>query len=308
MPELKYVAYLHHNINRERIPTKEEFKTMQLQSLNVKEKFRELKDVTDGVFADLVVRLVSEPHFMGDKATIWVSDYTENPAFFNFTAIGTNDGDFHDGDAFGYTSKNLKKQQAKKRQGQDTRGPFGKRKMQITCWDPHTSAIRQEDIKRGTWVEMKNVQIKYGNNGANLEGFLREDRKAHGIKIGIFALEIDDRDYMSEKLVNAIKRHRDYDRSKKAQLDDIQDAALAGQKRKRQLEAGKTTTAPNGENAKVRRQKQRAEQKGKKAKAEKNMGDGNTEAAPVQAPAAPEPPQPKPPANLNTQGTPWNPL
>ena len=238
--ELGYVSLLYHSINKDRIPTVEEYEAIVVQSRSVRDKFRELKDVDEG-FCDLIVHLVREPYDMSDKMTLWVSDYTENAAFFNVGSSAVNATGFEDGDPHGYVVKF--KGSAEKHINEDR--PSGKRSMQITCWEPHASAIRESKISKGTWVLMKNVQVKFGRDVGNLEGYLREDRGAHGVRISIFALDTADRQSMDPRHVEALRRYREYERFTKSQLKQIGDAAKAGQKRKSLLTTEEQPTKLN---------------------------------------------------------------
>ncbi|KAF4119602.1 telomere-binding alpha subunit central [Geosmithia morbida] len=287
--ELDYVAYLRHNIDQSLIPTKEKFATLQVQSLNVGNKYKELKDLVPGGFADLVVRLTRDPWNRGERTTIWVTDFTENPGFHNHTALGASAAT-HDGDTYGYTTGFHKAEQARKKVDERNTGPFGRRTMQVSCWEPHATAIRDGEIGKGTWVSMKNVQIKYGNNGAYLEGFLRQDRHGPSNKIGIFALDAKDPETMDDKLRNAIRRHRDYEMSKKSQIKEIEEAAWAGRKRKRQLGASAAAAAPKAESSALRR---------KMSRQAKQEAAAAVESANANATPAPAPSLRKPPIKLN---------
>lgn len=249
--ELEYVSLLYHSINKDRIPPVEEYEAIVVQSRNVRDKFRELKDVDEG-FCDLIVHLVREPYDMSDKMTLWVSDYTENAAFFNVGSSAVNTTGFEDGDPYGYVAK-FSKGSTEKYANEDR--PSGKRSMQITCWEPHASAIRESKISKGTWVLMKNVQVKFGRDVGNLEGYLREDRGAHGVRINIFALDTADRQSMDPRHIEALRRYREYERFTKSQLKQIRDAAKAGQKRKSLLMTEEQSTKPKSSSRRQARRK-----------------------------------------------------
>ncbi|KND93803.1 hypothetical protein TOPH_01771 [Tolypocladium ophioglossoides CBS 100239] len=250
--ELVFVPVLYHTIDKERLPAEAEFEVMRERSNNVKDKFRELKDVRDGSFADTVVQIVRDPYDLGDKFTLWVSDYTENQFFFHFSFTGGNAAEGQVGDPFGYTAKFSNGQQKA-----EWTGPFGKRSMQVTCYEPHASVIRNQGLSNGSWVCLRNMQFKVGHNGSNLEGYLREDRGAHGIKINIVPLNpTEDPESVSPQLKNAIRRRRDYEKAKKGQLKDIAEAAKAGHKRKADM--GLDTEEPPKMNAEARRRAKRA--------------------------------------------------
>ncbi|PNY29712.1 Uncharacterized protein TCAP_00370, partial [Tolypocladium capitatum] len=250
--ELGFVAVLYHTIDKERLPAQEKFEDMRERSSNVKDKFRELKDVLDGNFADTVVQIVRDPYDLGDKFTLWVSDYTENQLFFHFSFTGGNVAEGQVGDPFGYLAKFSNSQKKA-----EWTGPFGKRSMQVTCFEPHASVIRNQGLSNGSWVSLRNMQFKLGHNGSNLEGYLREDRGAHGIKINIVPLNpTEDPESVSPQLKNAIRRLRDYEKAKKGQLKDMADAANAGRKRKADL--GLDTEQPTKMNSRAQRKAERA--------------------------------------------------
>ncbi|KAK7413436.1 hypothetical protein QQX98_007661 [Neonectria punicea] len=257
--ENAYVSYMYHIIIKDRIPTETEFDHMALQSTNVKDKFSQLKDVVDGRFYDIVVQVVREPYDQGDKITLWVSDYTENLTFFHYAfQSATND-------SYGYTKTKTKPAAS----NGDWSGPFGKKSMQITCFEPHATAIRQEKITSGTWVIIRNLQTRWGHNASNLEGYLREDRAAHGPKLGIRTLD-QDPESIDPRLKDAIRRKRDYERTKKEQMKDITDAAKAGQKRKAE---GAVTTGPTSA---PKKSKTKARRAAKRAQAQNDEDRTNT--------------------------------
>lgn len=230
--ENAYVAYMFHKIGKARVPTESEFEVMTVRSRNVKEKFSLLEGVQDGRFCDIVVQVVKEPYDQGDKITLWVSDYTENMAFFHHALDSGILAEESDNDPFGYTTKHSMAAVSKT----GWNGPFGKKSLQITCFEPHATAIRDGRISVGTWVSIRNLQVKIGHNASNLEGYLREDREAHGPKLGISPLDPrDDPENINPRLKDALRRKRDYERVKKDQLQDISEAAKAGQKRKAEV-------------------------------------------------------------------------
>ncbi|KAM0211627.1 hypothetical protein ACHAPA_007733 [Fusarium lateritium] len=246
--ESTFVSQLYHNIDKYRLPSKEEFEVMVVTSANVKNKFSLLKDIKDGRFCDIVAQVVRPPHDAGDKITIWVSDYTENPAFYKFS-IGM-DGSFgRDGDPYGYTDKFMVDNASSQ-----WPGPYGQRCLQITCWEPHATMIRESKIEPLTWVLMKNVQIKTGRNGSNLEGYLREDRGSFGTKFGIQPIDSNaDSENFDPRAKEALQRKREYDRLRKGQIKEITEASKAGQKRKNCVE----DSTEQKKNSKTRRKEKR---------------------------------------------------
>ncbi|KAJ4250520.1 hypothetical protein NW762_011774 [Fusarium torreyae] len=253
--ENAFISHMYHNINRDRIPDEIEFESMALTSANVREKFCLLQDVNEGRFCDIVAQVVRPWYDVGDKITLWVSDYTENSTFhhFQFNSEGGRDGD-----PWGYTDKFTSTASTS-----DWPGPFGRRCMQVTCWEPHATAIRELKIEPLTWVLMRNVQIKMGHSGANLEGFLREDRGAFGTKIGIQSLDLSiNSENIDPRAIEALRRKREYERKRKGQLKEIIEASKAGQKRKSTL----ASEPESKSNAQARR-------KAKRAKARANKQD-----------------------------------
>ncbi|KAH6892144.1 hypothetical protein B0T10DRAFT_286303 [Thelonectria olida] len=242
------ISRMFHAVSKDRVPDPVEFETMKVQAANVKNKFRLLKDVVDGQFCDIVALVVRAPYDVGDKITLWVSDLTENPAFFHYAFGGASLAEGRDGDPHGYTSGF-----SKPISNSDWTGPFGKKSMQITCYEPHATAIRETQISAGSWVTVRNLQIKFGHNAANLEGYLREDRGASGIKIGIWSLEPgDDPKTIDPNLKEALRRKRDYERAKKEQLKEIAGAAKAGQRRKAEMPTEQETKKRKTRNRKKR--------------------------------------------------------
>ncbi|PHH73969.1 hypothetical protein CDD82_5175 [Ophiocordyceps australis] len=211
--ETTFVSSLYHRTDKSRVPTKLEFAEKVTMSANVKEKVKLLRDVSDSTFADIIGRIVKEPYDDNERITLWISDYTENAAFFNFPYKG----DDTKGDA-AWT------------------GPFGKRSIQITCFEPHASFIQSSKLS-DCWVHLRNVHIKYGRNGKNLEGFLRGDRTlGQGQRTRVQRLDhLQDREALDPRLVDAIRRKRDYERSQTRQIEEITEAATAGQRRRAAL-------------------------------------------------------------------------
>lgn len=251
--ENEFVSTLYGTINKERMPSETEFEVMKINSTNVKKKFAELKDARDGMFADMVVQIVREPYDVGDKMTLWVSDYTEHSSFYSHKFTGGGSSERPTGDPYGYQDRLSGTQQTS-----EWTGPFGQMSMQVTCFEPHASIIRDQRLTVGTWISLRNLQIKFGHNSANLEGYLREDRGAQGIKINISQLDHLDSETASHELKNALRRKRDYETDKKTQLKSLTEAAIAGRKRKAELGLDAETPAKSRKNAKKKRAEGRA--------------------------------------------------
>ncbi|KAK8136323.1 hypothetical protein PG984_004263 [Apiospora sp. TS-2023a] len=211
--ENEYVSWMYHAVDKGTLPSAAEFEEQANRSLNIKEKFSLLKDVRDGGFYDLIVDVIKDPYDLLDKVSMWVTDYTENDRFFRYTWDASTAGTGRDGDPFGYTSAF----QSPKNTAWP--GPFGKRCLQLTCWEPHAGYLRSQ-VRAGKWISLRNVQIKYGRNGGHLEGFLREDRM-YSSRLGIDILELtEDSD---KRLKDAIRRKHDYVKKMKQQQEEFRD-------------------------------------------------------------------------------------
>ncbi len=218
----EYVSYLYHHIDKDNAPDDEEFHARAQASLNVKTKFSQLQDVRDGQFCDVIAQVARDPYDAGDKTTFYVSDYTENKQFFHYTYEGVFDLPSADGAAFGHNPSSSASKQ--------WHGPYGKRAIQITAYEPHASFIRSA-VAATQWVLIKNLQIKHGRDGNNLEGFLREDRSATGERLNIIVLETQgDPESIDPRLKDAVRRLREYKKQCKEELRKLEQAT--GVKRK----------------------------------------------------------------------------
>ncbi|KAJ4388595.1 hypothetical protein N0V93_006053 [Gnomoniopsis smithogilvyi] len=243
--ENEYVLWLFGRIDQSIVPDQHDFSARARQSLNVKDKFCLLQDVRDSKFADLIVQVVKEPYDLGDKMTLWVSDYTENNSFFLQTRDSVDWADgvpTRDGDVYGYTNNRKKPMASLDEENRKWSGPEGKRSLQLTCWEPHASFIRQ-NVHQGDWVRLRNVQIRYGHNSVNIEGCLREDLKYRDRVYVEIMDPTGDRETLDQRLVDAILRKRTYEKAQKQ-------AHKNGEKRKAQEN-------PQKENRRAKRQKQR---------------------------------------------------
>ena len=252
----EYVPWLYHETSKLRIPEQDEFRARVEGSLNIREKFCTLQNVREAKFCDLIVQVIKDPWDEQDMMTMWITDYTENDKFYPYSWDG---GNRSGGGEYGrnlYTAVNGL--------SREWPGPFGRRSMQISCWDPHAQYIR-ENVKAGDWVRLLNVHIKFGRNGSNLEGFLHADRNPSGGRLQVEVFRTAEADNLDDRLKDAIRRKRTYEKSKKKQQQSYeanQKAAGAGVKRK----AGNEEPVPM--NAKARRAIQR---EGLEKKHEENL-------------------------------------
>lgn len=239
----EYVMRLYDSIDKSSLPDAEEFAVRAERSLNAanaRDKFSLLEHIKDSQFVDLIVQVTREPYDEGDKVSLWATDYTENSTFFNRTRDGTT---YTDGDPFGYTSK-FSKNSAPFANEPDSKwaGPLGKKSIQITCWEPHASFVRQ-NVHAWDWVRLRNVHIRYGHNSVNLEGSMHQDRLFLG-KVCVDVLDTQaDRDTLDPHLIEALRRKRDHEKTERH-------SEKTGDKRK-------SEDAPKKDNAKSKRQRKR---------------------------------------------------
>ncbi|KAJ4421773.1 hypothetical protein N0V85_000012 [Neurospora sp. IMI 360204] len=231
----QYVSYCYRVIDKYDVPDEAEYQQRVTVSLNVKDKFSLLKDVTDGKFYDLIGQVAKDPYAdeMG-RVTLYLSDYTENDFFFHYTWEGVRDLAEAARPADAYPEDN----NPEAAQQHPWVGPYGKRTIQISCYDAHADFIREAGVGAGTWLSLRNVQVKFGRNGAHLEGFLREERNASARKVNVEILDIVaphpsvTKEKVDPRLKEAVRRWRDYSQEKKTQIKAVKAAQEAGAKRK----------------------------------------------------------------------------
>lgn len=294
----RYVPRLCHDVNKDSImPSEAKFHERSLASLNIKSKFCLLSDVTDERFCDLVVRVCRDPYDLGDKVTLYVSDYTENPSFFNYSLDSIKDlVSRRAADPYGYTgTANGAAQESDKPAWV---GPLGKRVIQITVFEPHADYVR-EHVTAGAWISLRNVQVKYGHDSQNLEGKLRGDQDyPNKINVSLVDTEadadgVDRRAREAARCKEAVRRWKQYDAEKKIQLKQLKAAETAGVKRKAAMpaEAMDQSSSKNSTEAEAR---SKASLKRARKKAEK----GGETALKRQEPCNPQ----VEPNNTNNQG------
>jgi len=227
----QYISYVYHAADRYDVPDEVQFQQRIAASSNVKGKFSLLKDVKDGQFCDLVVQVARKPFDLMDKMTLYVSDYTENSNFFHYTIDDIN-ALRAKSDPYGY----MKSQSDLSKDKDRWVGPYGKKAIQITCYDPHAEFVRH-NVLAGQWLLLRNVHIKYGRDGQNLEGFMRASQNfaAHN---NVDILDINDAESIDPRLKEAIRRWRDETKKRKQQIKEIEAATIAGTKRKASLALG----------------------------------------------------------------------
>lgn len=198
--ELAYVTWLKTRSDQLTLPSDVDFNMKVAQSSNIKDKFGLLKDVKAGEFRNILGEVVKIIDRGFDNVTIYLSDYTPNPNFYNKAwGEGANDAQGRDGDQFGYVK-------LKKKEADDWPGPYGKLCIQLTLFDGHAAFVR-ESVKPGVWVMLTNVAINFGKMGGFLEGFLRGDRHAFDGKIQVKILNMtEDLDEADPRWKDALRR------------------------------------------------------------------------------------------------------
>ncbi|KAH9904851.1 hypothetical protein F4778DRAFT_48393 [Xylariomycetidae sp. FL2044] len=222
----EYVSWLYHSVDKYNLPDEAAFKVQTEQSSKTKDKFCTLKDANEGRFADVIVNVIKEPFYQDDRVTLWITDYTENDSFYKFSWEGQDAAESRDGDPYGYINTTSKA-------AHGWPGPFGKRAMQVTAFEPHARFIIS-DVRAGAWVRLRNLQFKFGRNLNNLEGFLREDRMFPD-KLQVDLLNTDDPEVVGSRHKDAIRRKRDYEKLAKKQMKTytgLDSEDIGGAKRK----------------------------------------------------------------------------
>ncbi|PMD41228.1 hypothetical protein L207DRAFT_511146 [Hyaloscypha variabilis F] len=255
--EMKYIFWMSNYVDRVDLPATQQFEERKIQALNSNDKFSLLKDVKPDRFYDILGQVIKlhDEHGVG-HLTMYLSDYTYNTKFHNYVwGSGVDDQEARNGDEYGYI---------KPKSVKDWPGPFGKMTIQLTLFDEHAQFVR-ECMELGTWVRLRNVQIKYGKTGGVLEGYMRGFEEKLNVSIvklpGIAkkdpadeesrdprCKEIDD-----EHLKDAVQRKFDYlKKFEKSQEAILKENPDSGKKRKHGDE-GLTK-----KNSKKRREEKRA--------------------------------------------------
>ncbi|GAP84120.2 putative telomere-binding alpha subunit central domain-containing protein [Rosellinia necatrix] len=242
--EHEYVSWLYHHTDKDSVPHVATFQKLVDQSRKLRDKFCRLEDVVDSKFCDVIVNVVKAPFDQVDKTTLWVSDYTENDGFHKFIWNGAKGLEGRDGDPHGYLDTHS-------HTATNWAGPFGRRSMQVTCFGSHASQVKS-DVQLGHWIRIRNLRIKFGNSGLNLEGVLHEDRDINRRQFDI--LKWDEGEDCDLHLKEAIRRKVEYEKLKKKQLKQFAEnegGEATGTKRKTDNNEEPKT------NSKIRRKEKR---------------------------------------------------
>lgn len=252
--ETAYVIGANGYVEELALPSTIEFQGRSMYAMNVKDKFALLKDVKPDRFYNIlgeVVQVYDNGSY--DCLTVHLSDYTANSEFYNHAWGGSPTTNGRDGDEHGYIKSRPKTTK-------DWPGPYGKMSIQLTLFDGHAAFVR-EQVKDKEWVLLRNVQIKYGNQGGRLEGFLRGDRHTFEGKVQVEVMkQSEDPDENDSRWKEAVSRKYQWEKKFNKEKQDLLDEA-AGKKRKQDDEPPKA-------NSKTRRKEKRAALEAKMAATE----------------------------------------
>ena len=261
--EINFINEFYKQADKSFVPTTEQFNQLVERSANIKQKFRLLKDTSDQTFIDTVVEIVRDPVEDGDRMTVWVTDYTENDRFImnSVAGYGVNDSAK---DEYGYSTKFAPGRSQTSASLSDTIG--GQRLFQVTLWEPQSIVIKDCNLKKGSWVQFRNLQVAFDRNYTYLEGYMRQDQR-YPQKINVSPLDPLENDRENAQLKDAIRRKQEYLKVTKKKQSAINEAAEAGKKRKANIEASSTSEASSTKlNAKqTRSQKRKVTHAGKAA-------------------------------------------
>lgn len=156
------------------------------QSTAPNTKFILLKNASPSTFVDLLCHVVKTyDDDWQDRFTLYVTDYTQNPFFYEYTEKDTR-SNLYD---------NSRKWE----------GPLGKFTLQVTVWDANAYHCRRH-VQEGTFVRLYNVNMKMMNG--YLEGKVHGDKR-YPEKVGIQIVnDIDDNS--DERLSKLLARKSDY--------------------------------------------------------------------------------------------------
>jgi protection-of-telomeres protein 1 len=224
--EAQYAAWLYHNVDNSLFPDAQSFQKNTMNAMGMKDKYSLLKDIKADHFYDLIGEVI-RVHERDGRVTLYLSDYTAHSLFYHNT-WGEEDTESsnRDGDEYGYTK-------SRKKTSNDWPGPYGKLSIQITVYDSHAAYIR-EQVKNGDWVILRNVQVKMGNMGGCIEGFLRGDRSAFESKLQVQIIRrAEDAERNDDRWKDGLRRKKEWcDKFKKQKQRFLEETQGGGKKHK----------------------------------------------------------------------------
>lgn len=172
-----------------------------------------------------------------------VTDYTSH--FDLYDHQYDNNGCGRDGDEFGYLDDSSRNKWP---------GPWGKMALTVVLWEPHCSQAKKS-VTEGSFVYLRNLEIRKDKNGVKLEGHCRTDTfNSTSINFEVRKPKEDD-----EELKALLLRKREYETQAKADNKHFfrhpQDANKRKAKDFDEVEAEETTH--KGKKAKLRKRKRK---------------------------------------------------
>ncbi|KAH8600048.1 hypothetical protein B0O99DRAFT_503754 [Bisporella sp. PMI_857] len=244
--ELSYVVQTRKDLDEgEELPTADDFRIKACRALKVKDKFSLLKDVKPDCFYTIIGEVI-RVFDGGIGVTVYITDYTTNPSFYDYSWKDDASTGGRDGDEYGYLQK-----KAKNNDTNTWPGPYGKQTIQLTLFDAHGLFVR-EHVKIHEWLRLKNVRIKHAKIGGCLEGVLYGE----GEKVNVETMQMsEDPRENDERWKATVARKRDYwkkfNEQKAKYLKDTEE--LDSTKKRRAIEE----PVEEKSNSKKRRKKRR---------------------------------------------------
>lgn len=161
-----------------------------------RDKFSLVKDVKIETFYNLIGQVVKLFPSNGN-VELYITDYTGNPMLYHYPEPDDEDGSGREGDKYNYTvgtSANKK-----------WNGPYGKLTLTVTLWGGNNAYFCQHNIKENDFVHVRNVRIKWSNDGKG-EGTLFPDRR-YPDRIDVTVLKNCEDD---DRVKDVLRRKRDY--------------------------------------------------------------------------------------------------
>ncbi|KAL4912276.1 hypothetical protein BDW62DRAFT_26097 [Aspergillus aurantiobrunneus] len=206
------------------------------------QKFSLLKDIAGRQFVDLIGEICKIHHNDSEKATLYLTDYTENDDLFCY-ASDNDDGPSYgrEGDEYGYIKPTKKR----------WNGPSGRMTIQITLWEPHASSLRSM-FSETEIVRLKNVRMKKSRvEGGPLEGVIHTNRD-NQYTANVFPVDLGNDPRVQQLLLRKEEYWKAHPKSQKRKSDE--DAEPSSKKSntkkkkvktKQQKESGQTTLGIN---------------------------------------------------------------
>ncbi|KAL2438472.1 hypothetical protein ABEF95_010803 [Exophiala dermatitidis] len=167
-----------------------------------------------------------------DRPELQLTDYTSNPHLFNYRYDHTEDGAADDPHKWP--------------------GPWGRMNLTVTLWDSHGAYVRDNDVGPGTFLCLRNVQIKMDNAGTRLEGKCRGDPTVP-TRVNVQVVKPSSATH-DERMKALLSRKREYEAKAKTENIRFLRNAQPGPKR---LNDGDGTDEPKGKKARMKNRKKK---------------------------------------------------